>query len=82
MPVVVSVTFCLQLASLQTGHPFYAVTNFCRYQLTKMRWKKKKDVMASREIRNLGHGLSFIKPDADADELMQFSKFGGLDHTH
>lgn len=30
---VLSFTFCLQLASLQTGHPFNAVTNFCQYQL-------------------------------------------------
>lgn len=38
-----SITFYFQqLTSLQTGHPFYAATNFCQYQSTKMRWMEKR----------------------------------------
>lgn len=38
-----------------------------------------KDVMASREIMNLGHGLSLVKRQTDAtedaDKLMQHFQF-------
>lgn len=44
----------------------------------------KKDVMASREIMNLGHSLSFVKQQThvtdDADELMQLTKFAVSGH--
>ena len=39
---------------------------------------EKKEIMASREIMNLGHGLSLVKQQTDAsedaDELMQLCR--------
>lgn len=40
---VLSITFRLQLASLQTGHPFYAVTNFCQYQWREEEVEKRRN---------------------------------------
>ena len=46
----------------------------------------EKDVMASREITNLGHSLSFVKQQTsvtnDADELLQFLEFAVSEHYY